>query len=137
MKKQTIYAILLSFLILFVFATPSIADSFSILYTKLMNTYSPAAYNAALSISGRDEGLLLSAHEEEIYQLGVARGYDLGAAQVDTGYGSKVIVWVPINGGTKYHNKSTCSKMQSPQQVTLSEAKRLGFEPCGRCHPPE
>lgn len=137
MKKRLIYSCLLSLLVLCVFSAPSIADSFASLYAKLMNTYSTEAYSAAQAVSGRDEGLSLSAHEEQIYQLGIARGYDLGVNQIDTSSGSNVIVWVPINGGTKYHMKSTCSSMRGPQQVTLSEAKRLGFEPCGRCHPPK
>lgn len=43
-------------------------------------------------------------------------------------------VWIPTNGGTKYHSKSTCSGMNDPQQVTVEEAKSLGFEPCKKCY---
>jgi hypothetical protein len=28
------------------------------------------------------------------------------------------LVWIPVNGGTKYHSKSSCSKMKYPIQVT-------------------
>ncbi len=44
------------------------------------------------------------------------------------------IVWIPTKGGKKYHSKSSCSGMISPKQVSLSEAKALGFTACKRCH---
>ena len=44
------------------------------------------------------------------------------------------MVWIPTNGGKKYHSKSTCSKMIDPDYVALSEAEQLGFTPCGRCY---
>lgn len=44
------------------------------------------------------------------------------------------LVWIPTNGGTKYHSKSTCSSMIDPMQVTISEAIALNFDPCGRCY---
>ena len=47
---------------------------------------------------------------------------------------SEPLVWIPTNGGTKYHNKSSCSNMKSPIQVTKSEAINQGFTPCGRCY---
>ncbi len=43
------------------------------------------------------------------------------------------MVWIPVNGGTKYHSTPTCSGMADPQCVTISEAAALGYEPCGRC----
>ena len=43
------------------------------------------------------------------------------------------MVWIP-ESGSKYHNKSSCSGMNNPQQVTLSEAESLGFTPCKKCH---
>lgn len=49
---------------------------------------------------------------------------------------STVMVWIP-RSGKKYHKKSTCSNMNSPSQVTLSEAKQRGFTPCSKCDPPE
>lgn len=45
-----------------------------------------------------------------------------------------VMVWIPTHGGTKYHSKSTCSNMDDPEEVTLEEAKAMGFTPCGRCY---
>lgn len=43
-------------------------------------------------------------------------------------------VWIPTNGGKKYHSRSGCSNMKNPQEVTISEAKNRGFTPCGRCY---
>lgn len=45
------------------------------------------------------------------------------------------LVWIP-KSGSKYHSKSTCSNMKNPLQVTLSEAKDGGYEPCKKCRPP-
>lgn len=42
-------------------------------------------------------------------------------------------VWIP-RSGTKYHKSASCSGMRSPQSVSLSEAIRLGFEPCKKCY---
>lgn len=44
------------------------------------------------------------------------------------------LVWVPTNGGTKYHTHSGCSNMEDPIQVSIETAKRNGYEACGRCH---
>ena len=52
----------------------------------------------------------------------------------DPNYVSETMVWIPTHGGTKYHSKSSCSKMIDPIQVTKSEAINQGFEPCGRCY---
>lgn len=46
----------------------------------------------------------------------------------------ETMVWIPTNGGTKYHSKSTCSNMKDPIQVTQSEAESRGFTPCKKCH---
>ena len=45
------------------------------------------------------------------------------------------MVWIPTNGGQRFHSKSSCSRMKNPQQVTRSQAEAMGFTPCGRCHP--
>lgn len=44
------------------------------------------------------------------------------------------MVWVPTNGGKKYHTSSKCSNMKDPKQVSLSTAIAEGFTPCKRCH---
>lgn len=49
-------------------------------------------------------------------------------------YSSGGAVWIPTNGGKKYHTRSDCSNMKNPMQVTESEAINQGFTPCKRCH---
>ena len=44
------------------------------------------------------------------------------------------LVWIPVNGGTKYHTNAGCSNMKDPIQVPLEQAVANGFEPCKRCH---
>ncbi len=44
------------------------------------------------------------------------------------------LVWIPTNGGTKYHKTSTCSKMKEPIQVTVDEAVNKGYSPCKKCY---
>ncbi len=46
----------------------------------------------------------------------------------------EAMVWIPTNGGSKYHSRSGCSNMKDPKQVPKSEAEALGFTPCKRCH---
>lgn len=43
-------------------------------------------------------------------------------------------VWIPTNGGTKYHSSSSCSGMKDPIQVDLADAEARGFTPCKKCH---
>lgn len=44
------------------------------------------------------------------------------------------LVWVPTNGGTKYHSKASCSGMNEPIQVSLDTAIANGYTACKRCH---
>ena len=43
------------------------------------------------------------------------------------------MVWIPTNGGKKYHSKRTCSNMIDPEYVTLEEAEQRGFTDCKKC----
>lgn len=43
------------------------------------------------------------------------------------------MVWIP-QSGSKYHSNSSCSGMNNPRQVTLSEAQSMGYEPCKKCY---
>lgn len=47
---------------------------------------------------------------------------------------SEQMVWIPKKG-SKYHKTPTCSNMADPQQVPLSTAIEMGYEPCKRCKP--
>lgn len=58
-------------------------------------------------------------------------------ARVPTTTGYKkvgLLVWIPTNGGKRYHCYSSCSGMINPRRVDLGEAKALGFTACGRCY---
>lgn len=44
------------------------------------------------------------------------------------------LVWVPTNGGKKYHKKSSCSNMKDPMQVSLETATANGYTACKRCY---
>lgn len=48
---------------------------------------------------------------------------------------SERMVWIPTNGGKKYHANSSCSGMKNPAKVTISEAISRGFDPCKKCKP--
>ena len=43
------------------------------------------------------------------------------------------MVWIP-QSGSKYHSNPSCSGMNNPQQVTVSEAESMGFTPCKKCY---
>lgn len=43
-------------------------------------------------------------------------------------------VWIPTHGGTKYHRRSTCSRMEDPEKTTKDDAIRRGFDACQRCY---
>ncbi len=61
-------------------------------------------------------------------------GYCTNCDASDPNYVHETMVYIPTNGGQKYHSKSTCSQMDNPDYVTISEAINLGFTPCGRCY---
>lgn len=53
-----------------------------------------------------------------------------GSASQKTGQ----MVWIPTNGGKKYHSKSTCSNMENPKQVDRADAEAQGFTACKKCY---
>lgn len=44
------------------------------------------------------------------------------------------MVWVPNKGGTKYHNRESCSNMSNPSHIPIEDAKKRGYEPCKKCY---
>ena len=46
---------------------------------------------------------------------------------------SGTLVWIPTDGGTKYHSYDGCSGMDNPEQVTEEEAIERGYSRCGKC----
>lgn len=47
---------------------------------------------------------------------------------------NEYMVWIPTNGGTKYHSRPGCSKMKNPKEVSLEQAEKNGYTPCKRCN---
>lgn len=44
-------------------------------------------------------------------------------------------VWIPVNGGKKFHSSADCSNMIEPRPTTKDVAYFYGFTPCKRCNP--
>ena len=53
---------------------------------------------------------------------------DLTMPQSDGG-----CVYVPTNGGKKYHSRADCSGMHHPRRISLRNAKALNIGACKRC----
>lgn len=53
--------------------------------------------------------------------------------QTQTADQQQQMVWIPASG-KKYHSKSSCSNMENPSQVTLSQAQSRGYTPCSKCN---
>lgn len=47
---------------------------------------------------------------------------------------STEMVWIPTNGGIRYHTRSYCSNMKAPEYVSIDTAIEKGFTPCGNCY---
>ena len=48
-------------------------------------------------------------------------------------YSSGGAVWIPTNGGKKYHTRSDCSNMKNPVEVSISYALSKGYTACKKC----
>jgi len=70
--------------------------------------------------------------QAEYIQIITEEEYDSLILPAETGGKT---VWIPTVSGIRYHRTSTCSNMINPKKVDISEAKRLGFTPCGKCRP--
>lgn len=112
------------------------------LLLAVLPSLSLAATNT-FSLSTLTDQELLELQKELEAEL-VARGLSLSSA-TSSGISSDTsqtfsstdsLVWIP-NSGSKYHSTGACSNMKNPKQVTLSEAKRLGYTPCSKCNPPK
>lgn len=44
------------------------------------------------------------------------------------------LVWIPVNGGEKYHNNNECSNMIDPIQVSVETAIAEGYTACKKCY---
>lgn len=43
-------------------------------------------------------------------------------------------VWIPTDGGIRRHIKPCCCKMFDPRCVSIRNAEKMGFNPCGICN---
>lgn len=55
------------------------------------------------------------------------------AATVYNGPENGEMVWIP-ESGKKYHNDPSCSNMNNPSKVSVSEAENMGYTPCKKCY---
>lgn len=45
------------------------------------------------------------------------------------------MVWIASSGkGKKYHSDPTCSNMNNPLEISISDAQAKGYEPCKNCY---
>ncbi|MBO5534479.1 MAG: peptidoglycan-binding protein [Clostridia bacterium] len=42
-------------------------------------------------------------------------------------------VWIPTDGGTRFHSNPTCSGMAYARKMSARNAQALGFAPCRKC----
>lgn len=63
-----------------------------------------------------------------------------GSYALNVPEGMKCVVWVPSNGGEKYHRASVCKRLRiqmiNPRKITLNNAVGLGMQARGLCKPP-
>lgn len=64
---------------------------------------------------------------------GSTQSSDNGGTTVTEQDNQSNTVWV-TEKGKKYHNKSTCSGMKSPIEISKEQAEQQGYEPCKRCY---
>lgn len=43
-------------------------------------------------------------------------------------------IWIPTDGGIRRHIRPCCCKMSDPRRVSIRNAEKLGFDPCGICN---
>ena len=94
--------------------------------------------------SGASQGDLWSLHEtDNLYPSSGSSSSSGGSSSSNNGSSVTIpshsetegnLVWVPTNGGTKYHSRSSCSQMIDPIQVSIETAIANGYTACGRCH---
>ncbi|MGL5258754.1 MAG: DNA/RNA non-specific endonuclease [Lachnospiraceae bacterium] len=91
----------------------------------------------AKSVEDNGEGILFNVFCYN-NQPGVVINYADGSSQLEdaipiTSETEGNLIWVPTNGGKKYHSKSSCSSMKEPIQITIETAQENSFEACKRC----
>ena len=61
--------------------------------------------------------------------------WDMSVSNLDKKYPNSdgQEVWVPTDGGTKFHSNASCSSMSYARKMSARNAQRLGFTPCKKC----
>lgn len=49
---------------------------------------------------------------------------------------SKLIMWIPTDGGIRHHDSPTCCAMYDPRIVSQRNALAMDMRHCGKCRPP-
>ena len=76
---------------------------------------------------------MFSGEAKHYTSSGLQSDIEESSSDVETRTSGERLVWIPTNGGTKYHSDSSCSGMIDPIQVTVDEAQARGFDPCSKC----
>lgn len=90
----------------------------------VMNLGTVDSENVSLILNNADSDAILTILNGKVF----AENIGTSSSQVDH------MVWIPTNGGTKYHSNQYCSDMENPKQVTEEEAIDQGFTACKRCY---
>lgn len=72
--------------------------------------------------------------EGDVLGHSYSSGYCTICSSKDPNYVSETMVWIPTNGGGKYHSNSTCSNMIDPIQTTKTKAINQGLSACKKCY---
>ena len=80
--------------------------------------------------------LLLTACDEEHICSGLPQtsfeNYTLESTVLTTQTVDLQMVWIPRTG-TKYHSYAGCCGMDNPDEVTIIQAKAMGYTACSNC----
>ena len=88
-----------------------------------------AAEEEAAKKAAEEEAAKKAAEEEAAKKAAEEAAQQQAAAQQP----QEQMVWIP-QSGSKYHSKSSCSGMDGPRQIPISQAISRGYEPCKRCY---
>ena len=88
-----------------------------------------AAEEEAARKAAEEEAARKAAEEESAKKAAEEAAQQQAAAQQP----QEQMVWIP-QSGSKYHSKSSCSGMDGPRQIPISQAISRGYEPCKRCY---
>lgn len=115
--------------------SPSNATNKKIVW-KSSNT-SVAVVNSSGKVTGKKAGtatvyaISADGNKKAACKITVKNYYTVDGTSI--GLSATDYVWVPVNGGTKFHRSSECSNMSSPKKVTVKVAVENGYSACKKC----